>query len=187
MARFQLTDLRTALECIAFSRSYEKIQPKLVDGSLVVADGRLDTSDGGLRLIADAMFSLEEAADRPRRGGNGKRNVAAGVTDSNGHAGAIGTTYSSSEAGATAPSRCVTIEVRRGRDRAADLDRVVRVYEALQRYPGTDEVEILVRHGTRALSIPLPSRTVGFCEALETTVRDIVGDGIRVAALHGSH
>jgi DNA polymerase-3 subunit alpha len=182
MARFQLTDLRTTLECIAFSRSYEKIQPKLVDGSLVVADGRLDTSDGGLRLIADAMFSLGEAADHPRRGGNGKRNAAGVATEGNGHAGANGSTDSSSEVVPTFPSRCVTIEVRRGRDRAADLDRVVKVYEALQRFPGSDEVEILVRHGTRALSIPLPSRTVGYCEALEIIVRDIVGDGIRVAA-----
>jgi DNA polymerase-3 subunit alpha len=187
MARFQLTDLRTALESIAFSRSYERIQSKLVDGAIVIVDGRLDGSDGQLRLIADAVYSLEEAAERPRRPAIGKKNGNGGTRNGNGngsspHSGQV--SPASDGAAADAPVRRVSIEIRRGADRDADMTRVVEVYSALQRFAGSDEVEILVRHGARLASIPLPNRTVGFCEALERQLRDLIGDGIRVASLN---
>jgi DNA polymerase-3 subunit alpha len=183
MARFQLTDLRTTLECIAFSRNYDKIQEKLVDGEIVAVDGRLDGSDGGLRLIADAVWSVEEAAGRPRRPPNGKRNGNGHAANGNGSAPEKESVAEPSGAPAGAAVRRVSIEICRGDDRPADLDLVVEVYSALRRFPGTDEVEILVRHGPRMFSVPLPNRTTGYCDSLEQLLRGLVGDRVRVATL----
>jgi DNA polymerase-3 subunit alpha len=185
MARFQITDLRTTLEAIAFSRTYERVQPRLVDGDIVVVDGRLDGSEGGLRLITDAVYSIEEAAELPPRT-NGKRN-------GNGHGGSGNGSSANAEpasdgeapsAASDPPGRRVSIEIRRGTNREADVSRVVDVYAALQKFPGSDEVEILVRHGSRVFSVPLPNRTVGYCDSLERQLRNLVGDAVRIARLH---
>lgn len=79
--------------------------------------------------------------------------------------------------------RRLTVEIERSDDRWADADRVVEVYATLQRFPGSDEVEILVRQGRHVTSVPLPNRCVGYCDALEAALRPLVGDALRVAIL----
>jgi DNA polymerase-3 subunit alpha len=183
MARFQLTDLRTSLDSVAFSRTYERVQPRLLDGSIVVVDGRLDASDGRLQLVADAVYSIEEAAESPKPNGNGRRSAK---SNGNGHTNGNGWASPDSNGSTVVASRRVSVEIRRSADREGDLDRVVQVYAAVSRFPGSDEVEILVRRGGRQFSIPLPSATVGYSDRLEKELRAWPGVAVRVAELHRS-
>jgi len=168
MGSFQLADLQKRLEVLVFSRSYDHLQQRMVDGSVVVVEGKLDAGDGRQRLLADGIYSVDETAERPPLtvpGGDGPRNGR-----SNGHGGAP------SPALTSGPRYRLIIEVRRGQNRVDDSDRVVAVYGLLQQYRGEDEVEIVVRRGSKTTPIPLPNRKVGYCNQLEQKLRQLIGD-----------
>jgi DNA polymerase-3 subunit alpha len=164
MGSFRLDDLQSSLEVVVFSRTFEQVRSKLSDGEIVVVDGKLDGSDGRLRVLADGIWAIDEAAARPApNGGNGKKNGGNG----NGRTARPGN-------GESVPAgpppvdtgRRITVEIGRSDDRTADIERIVAVYQALQRYRGGDTVEIVVRNGSRRKSIPLPSDRVGYCPEL---------------------
>jgi DNA polymerase-3 subunit alpha len=180
MASFSLTDFSGVVEAIVFSRIYEQTQPRLVEGTIVVVDGKLDANDGRIRLLVDCVSSVTEAKDRPAPT-NGRRN---GSSNGEGHgSGGHASNGSGSVAvPAAGPPRRVTIELRRGADREADIARIVSIYAALQQHPGQDEVEILVRRGARIERVPLPNPRTGLCARLEAELQRLVGDEIlRVA------
>lgn len=198
MASFTLTDLSSTLEAIVFSRSYEGLQTRLVEGAIVVVDGKLDANDGRTRLIVDAVCGLADAKERPTpSNGGGRRNAQApssGGGNGNGHANGNGNGHNNGNGHAngngsaapqlvSGPVRRLTIEIRRTAERAADLERVVQIYSTLQRFPGNDEVDLLVYDGVRLRAIPLPDRHVGYCDRLESELRRLLeGAQIRVAA-----
>jgi DNA polymerase-3 subunit alpha len=160
MATFQLADLRASIEVVVFSRSYEHIGAKLTEGTTLVIEGKIDASDGRLRLLASDVHSLDDLKVRPLSpSANGKRSSRADAGVSSGIDG-------SASATPDRPTRRITIELRRGPDRSEDVANVLAVYETLQRYHGQDEVEILVRQGVRSTGIPLPNKSVGYCEKL---------------------
>jgi DNA polymerase III alpha subunit len=169
MGSFQLADMQSTLEVVIFSRSYEQLQSKIADGAIVVVDGKIDGSDGRVRLLADGVWTLEEAKDRPaptngNGNGNGKKNG-----NGNGHTNGAsnGNGHSTPPPVLVAPSCRLTIEFRRSSDRAGDISRIEEIYAALQAYSGADEVEIVLRQGTRLISIPLPNGRVRWCRELE--------------------
>lgn len=177
MASFQLADLQTTLEAVVFSRSYEQLQTKLVEGGIVVVDGKLDAADGRVRLLVEGICSPEEAKDRPaptNGNGNGKKN---GNGHTNGNGGTSNGQATSTETLLAGPSWRLTIEVERSENRADDVERVVAIYAALQRYRGQDEVEILVRQGARLTPVSLPNKTVGYCQELERELRSLLVSG----------
>jgi len=169
MASFQLTDMKATLEVVVFSRSFESIQPKLVDGAIVVVDGKLDASDGRVQLLASGVYSQVEAQDLPdRANGNGKRLSESRQTmTANGGSKALqpGT-----------PPRRLVVEVERSADRAADIGRIERLYGLLQRFRGQDQVEVLVRRGARVDALPLPNGSVRYCPDLEKELRALLGE-----------
>jgi DNA polymerase-3 subunit alpha len=163
MASFQLTGLDGSLESVVFSRSYEQLGDKLTDNAIVVAEGKVDASDGKVRLLINGIMSTDEAAARPAS--NARRREASGSKSE----------PKPAAAGSSAPTRRVRIELIRSADRAADLQRVESLYGALLKHPGIDEVEICVR-GPKTRSIPLPDRHVAYSPALEAELSAIVGD-----------
>ncbi|HZS94405.1 MAG TPA: DNA polymerase III subunit alpha, partial [Chloroflexota bacterium] len=81
MATLQITDLVGSMEVVVFPRAYEHCGDGVTDGQLVVIDGRVDAADGQVRLVADRICRLEDAADRPARepassNGNGAEKAA---------------------------------------------------------------------------------------------------------------
>jgi hypothetical protein len=170
MASFQITDLQASLEVIVFSRSYESVQGRLKDGEIVIVEGKLDSADGRPRLLADGIYSVDEARDRPKSNGNGG-------------ASRIGRSDAVSPAEATpspdlavGPPRRLTIEIHRGPSREEDLDRIEAVYALLQRFRGRDDAEIIVLHGRRRYSVTLPNNTVGFCQELAAELTSMLGE-----------
>ena len=132
-----------------------------------------------MRLIADSIWALEEARDRPKSAGRRSSNGASSVGTGNGAPGpevrprTNGDRPTPSNAGRTCRLR---IRVRRSSDRAADLDRVERVYAVLQRFRGSDTVEIHVVHGSRVSSLSLPDGTTAVCEALQKELNAVLGE-----------
>jgi DNA polymerase-3 subunit alpha len=185
MAKFQLTDLHSALEAVVFSRSYERVQAVLSNDAIVVVDGRLDANDGRLQLVVDSVCPLDQATVRPRSGGNGK-SVA-----SPGNGGGPSNASTRNGAGASsAPSEPtgagmyrVSVLVHRTDDRQSDLALVLQVYTIVQRFPGSDEIEILIRRSEKMSSIPLPNRSVRYCEQLDLALRAIAHLDIGVVAV----
>lgn len=174
MASFHLTDLQSTLECVVFTRSYEQLQGKLRDGEIVVVDGKLDAADGRVRLMVSQVCALEEAAHRALPG---SRNGANRRSDRNGSGRDAGSGAVPSPAPATpGAGRRVTIHIERTDDRTADLARVLAVYAVVLLFPGSDEVELLVRQGTRTRAVPLPHRGVCHCPALEAELRALAAD-----------
>lgn len=159
MATLRISDLQMDLEAVVFSRAFEKLQSKLNEDVVTVVEGKVDGRDGKLRLVAEMMYSVEEARTLPPiRNGNGN----GGGVERNGHA---------EPPSRALPAARVRIEVIRTGDRASDLDRVVDIYRLLQAYPGPDDVDLVVRHGQRWSSIPLPSRKTRWCPELERELR----------------
>jgi DNA polymerase III alpha subunit len=160
MATFQLADLRASIEVVVFSRSYEQIGLKLTEGATLVIEGKIDASDGRLRLLASNVHTLEEIKETPLSpSSNGKKS-------SRSEPGAWSESNGSAPATLDRPPKRITIELRRGTDRSDDIARVLAIYELLQRYPGQDDIEILVRQGGRVSAIPLPNKSVGYCDRL---------------------
>jgi len=75
------------------------------------------------------------------------------------------------------------VEVERSGDRTADMCRIERLYALLQRFPGQDEVEVLVRRGARVDALPLPNGSVRYCPDLEKELRALLGES--AVRLHG--
>jgi DNA polymerase III alpha subunit len=167
MATMQITDLQSSLEVVIFSRSYEQVQDRLVEGAIVVVDGKLDAADGRVRMMADGVFSLDEAAGRPVQSEDrpfGRRKAASDAS------------MQQQPEVPAGPPRRITIELFRGGNRAADVDRVTRAYEALQRYRGHDEAEMVVVDGGKRTRIPLPNATTGYCDKLATELNEVLGE-----------
>lgn len=169
MATMQLTDLQSTLEVVIFSRSYEAVQDKLREGMIVVVDGKLDGADGRVRLLAEDVVPLDEAANQPVR-------VAGDVVGRRTGNGSAPQAPSSPPEFFVGPPRRLFIEITRGEDRGEDLDRVERLYALLQRYRGHDEVEIVVNQRGRRFGIPLPNKTVRVCDDLTAELRKMVGE-----------
>lgn len=179
MASLSLTDMQTTLECIVFARAYEHLQGKLRDGQVLVIDGRLDTADGRARLLVSDVNTLEEAGSR-RRSPRKATPPGRGTGSTPKREPSLEHRESKAETGSHEPTiRRVSIHIDRTDDREADLARVLAVYAAMLRFPGRDEVEILVRDGARGRSIPLPSRLVQYCEAFEQAVQGLNHDTSR--------
>lgn len=175
MASFQLSDLQASLEVVVFSRSYEQMGTKLSEGTTVVVEGKIDASDGRLRLLASAVHDLDELKEKPLSpSANGKRSGRS-------EPGAARAGNGASTVSSDLPARRISIELHRGPDRAGDVERIVAAYQLMQRFHGQDEVEILLRHGTRLTAIPLPNKLVGYCTELAAElVRVLHGATVRV-------
>jgi hypothetical protein len=182
MATFKLADLQKSLEVVVFSRIYAQLQAKLIENAIVVVDGRCDTADGSLRLIADSICALEDASDRPlasrarSNGSNGGPGVN-GRTDGARYAGADRNGMNGANAITPAPTCRLRIEFGRGTERSADLERIERAYAAVQRFRGADPVEILIRDGSKLRSLSLPNGTTSVCGALERELKEVLIDG----------
>jgi DNA polymerase-3 subunit alpha len=185
MAKFQLTDLHTMLDVVAFSRSFERIQPVLRNGAIVVVDGRLDANDGRLQLVVEAVCPLDQAAGRSRPNGNGKTNSKHSA--GSGHS--AGTTRNQAEADPPVSEPVgtdmhrVSVVIDRTDDRESDLASVVQIYTIIQRFPGSDETEILIGRSGKLLSIPLPNRFVRYCQQLDAELRSIANVDINVGSV----
>ncbi len=163
MAVLQLADLNKSLEVVVFSRTYERVGPTLAENAIVVVDGKFDVAEGPLRLLADAIYSLEEAKKR-RSGADVRPDAVSARSGTNGKK----SNGSGSFGRAAQISRHrLVIEFPRGDDRVEDLERLERVYAVLQRHHGADEVEMRVRYGNNFRSLALPNKTVAVCEQLE--------------------
>jgi DNA polymerase-3 subunit alpha len=175
MASFTLTDLRASLDSTVVSRSYDDVQPRLKEGTIVVVDGRVDASDGGLRLVVSGLYGLEEAEASPPSISSRR---ASRPSNGNGHGpdtepSPFDDTPSAPQP--IAPARQMRVVIARSGDRTADLDRIERVYAALRGHAGTDDIELLASNGPRVDKIPLPRNSVRICPALLDAVTALVG------------
>lgn len=171
MARIGLTDLHENLHGIVFN---SHLLAKLAEGTVVVADGRLQKRDDELTLVVEAVHSLEEAAGRPvpmkRKSSplNGARRAEANGKPANGNG--------HLPAQIERTKRRIRIEIPRTPDRSRDLSRLEDVYALLRKFPGGDEAEIVVRNGKTATSIPLPDPLVSYSESLAQQVHALCAD-----------
>ncbi|GAA5334007.1 DNA polymerase III subunit alpha [Thermus hydrothermalis] len=66
MARFTLSDETGALEVVAFGRAYEGVSPKLKEDMPLLVLAEVEREEGGLRVIAQAVWTHEEVAEAPK-------------------------------------------------------------------------------------------------------------------------
>ncbi len=68
MARFLLSDETGSLEIVTFGQAYERVSPKLKEDQvvLVVAEVEREAAEGGLRVLAQALFRVEELGRAPQ-------------------------------------------------------------------------------------------------------------------------
>jgi DNA polymerase-3 subunit alpha len=174
MGSFQLTGTQGSVKVTVFNRSFEKLQPEMVDGRICVVEGRVDASDGKLQLVADRILDLEQAAREPMSS-NGKRNGNAAKSHASPDSGP-----SAIIANGTAPGpgkHRIRVDFRRSADREADLERIQMLYGAILDCPGTDEVEVVVHGRGKPRSVPLPHRYAEFSDRLHRKLVEIAGEG----------
>ncbi|MGH2449641.1 MAG: DNA polymerase III subunit alpha [Chloroflexota bacterium] len=158
MGDFQLVEAAGSLSVRVFNRAFEKCGDVLVAGRPVVVDGRIESRDGGVRLLADAVYSLGDAPDQPAQPNGTFGRVEQKPVPRPDPLG---------------PSRRVRIQVTRSDDRKADLERLEQLYAVLQEFSGQDEVELLIRNGERIGTLSLPNPCTRFCDSLERRIREI--------------
>ncbi|WP_234554234.1 DNA polymerase III subunit alpha [Thermus caliditerrae] len=66
MARFMLSDETGALEAVVFGRAYEGVSPKLKEDTPLLVLAEVEREEGGLRVIAQAVWTYEEVAEAPK-------------------------------------------------------------------------------------------------------------------------
>ena len=66
MARFILADESGQMELVAFSRAYDRIEPKLIADTPALVIVELEAEDGGLRAIAEEVVSIEQLGEVPK-------------------------------------------------------------------------------------------------------------------------
>lgn len=66
MARFILADESGQMELVAFSRAYDRIEPKLLNDTPALVIVELEAEDGGLRAIAEEVVSIEQLGEVPK-------------------------------------------------------------------------------------------------------------------------
>lgn len=66
MARFILADESGQMELVAFSRAYDRIEPKLINDTPALVIVELEAEDGGLRAIAEEVVSVEQLSEVPK-------------------------------------------------------------------------------------------------------------------------
>lgn len=177
MATFSLTDLQASIDMIAFSRVYDKVRIKLQDNVILVVDGKMESSDGHRRLMVDAVYTVEEAHERAAPVPKRTERAVASLP------GAASSPPPSNSPNGHETPRHVTIQFTRSADRQEDLRRLMEVYDLLQRNPGSDYVELYVRHDGQVRGVPLPNRTTGLDSAAKEQLRRLLGDeAIRIVS-----
>ncbi len=66
MARFTLSDETGAIEVVTFGRSYELISPRLKEDTPVLLLAEVGLEEGGIRVVAEALWTYEELQGLPR-------------------------------------------------------------------------------------------------------------------------
>ncbi|BAW02238.1 DNA polymerase III subunit alpha [Thermus thermophilus] len=66
MARFVLSDETGALEAVAFGRAYDQVSPRLKEDTPVLVLAELEREEGGVRVLAQAVWTYEELEQAPR-------------------------------------------------------------------------------------------------------------------------
>ncbi len=66
MARFILADESGQMELVAFSRAYDRVEPKLLNDTPALVIVELEAEDGGLRAIAEEVVSIEQLGEVPK-------------------------------------------------------------------------------------------------------------------------
>ncbi|BCZ86039.1 DNA polymerase III subunit alpha [Thermus thermophilus] len=66
MARFVLSDETGALEAVAFGRAYDQVSPRLKEDTPVLVLAEVEREEGGVRVLAQAVWTYEELEQAPR-------------------------------------------------------------------------------------------------------------------------
>ncbi len=66
MARFVLSDETGALEAVAFGRAYDQVSPRLKEDTPVLVLAEVEREEGGVRVLAQAVWTYEELEQVPR-------------------------------------------------------------------------------------------------------------------------
>lgn len=66
MARFVLSDETGVLEAVAFGRAYDQVSPRLKEDTPVLVLAEVEREEGGVRVLAQAVWTYEELEQAPR-------------------------------------------------------------------------------------------------------------------------
>ncbi|NHK39661.1 DNA polymerase III subunit alpha [Thermus thermophilus] len=66
MVRFVLSDETGALEAVAFGRAYDQVSPRLKEDTPVLVLAEVEREEGGVRVLAQAVWTYEELEQAPR-------------------------------------------------------------------------------------------------------------------------
>jgi DNA polymerase-3 subunit alpha len=169
MAAIQLSDLEASIEVVVYPRVYSHYRELIAPDTVVVIAGMVGVREDHIEVRADSIVSLEAAVraqpSELKMGGDTAENRQPIPFRR----------PEMSKSLLREPSKLI-IDFVRSADRAGDLRRIVAIYEAILRYPGTDQVVLMVRTGTHAHPLNLPIDTAQVSPALYTELQKIAPD-----------
>ena len=193
MAFVELEDLTDSVDVVVFPKTYKECKDLLGEDRLVVVQGRADTRDGSVQVIADtvedcALSDAGNAPYRPRvaprsgRTPNGAGQPSALATNgaqTGPHRPAQTGPHRPAQTGAgrTPPQvRLIEINLHCSGNREADTRLMQRVYEMLTQHPGADRFCFHVISDVGRVQLEFPNVTTHLEPELEDLLQSALGE-----------
>jgi DNA polymerase-3 subunit alpha len=158
-----LEDLDGRLEVMAWPRVYAAKKELLQEGNVLLVGGRVKLRGDRVQLVCETVdrYQIEAEVDS----GSLLRREEMSPTAEESQADTE-----------TAGTRRLVINLRQTGDEAGDVVRLRQVIDTLKRFPGEDEVSLVVDDGRKVFNLKLPGLHVSYDPALQQQLVELVGE-----------
>jgi DNA polymerase-3 subunit alpha len=185
MAFVELEDLTGSMDVVVFPKTFKQCRELLSEDRLVVVQGKADTRDGSVQVIADTVedYALSDAGTAPYRPRvaprSGRTPNGAGQPSTLATNGAQTGPHRPAKTGAgrTPPQvRLIEINLHCSGNREADTRLMQRVYEMLTQHPGADRFCFHVISDVGRVQLEFPNVTTHLEPELEGLLQSALGE-----------
>jgi DNA polymerase-3 subunit alpha len=131
MAFLKLEDLQGEIEAVVFPRTYEQVQPLLVEDNILLVRGKVEARNDRMSVLADVIQLYEATLPMAE-----EQTVAAPPAPPLPEEASL----------LDGMAHHVTITLRRSADSAQDVARLHEALRALKQFPGADRVSLRCVH-----------------------------------------
>jgi DNA polymerase III subunit alpha len=163
-ASVMLEDLNGKLEVMVWSRVFASTRDFWVEGNFLLVDGKVRLRADHPQLVCEhaRIFDLEGTIV-------GKKVVSPQFFGSP-------KATEKTETGVPAKPRRLIIKLKQTGNGSADVDKLHKVIDILNDYPGDDDISIIVDNGTKVFKTKLPNMHIGICSKMQSRLADLVGE-----------
>ncbi len=162
-ASVTLEDLNGKLEVMVWTRVFASTRDMWEEGNILLVDGRVKVRGDRAQLGCEhvRIYNLEDTT-------MAKKVVAPQFFDSP-------KATAENEKTSGKPRRLI-VRLKQTADETGDIDKLRKVIDILNDYPGDDEIRLVVDNGTKVFKLKMPNIQIGIGADIQSKLADIVGE-----------